>query len=125
MLPKTEGKPGDVDQQVELEDAEEKLPERVKHLDEKVPPETDVGGQVGEEKVDAVGRGEEGPGGGSDEVGECEEGEDGGEEDSGLSSGEFLARFSNEMSPGGYRNVQQWKRSCRGFVEEQSRSLGG
>lgn len=59
-MPQPDGEPGRVGEQVQLEDAEEEQPEGVEHLNEEVPPETDVGREVREEELDAVGGGEEG-----------------------------------------------------------------
>lgn len=59
--PHADGQPADVGEEVQPEDGEEKATEGVEDLDEEVPPETDVGREVGQSELDAVGARKECP----------------------------------------------------------------
>ena len=50
------GKAWHVRRSMEPEDAKEELAERVKHLDEEVPPETDIGRKIRKKKANAISR---------------------------------------------------------------------
>lgn len=88
MATKPDGEGEDVDQEVQLEDAEEEAAEAVKHFDEEVPPQADVGHEVLEEEVDSVGCVEKFPGAAGDGPGEAEEPAKGEAEEDGAGYGE-------------------------------------
>ena len=56
------------------ENAQEEFSEAIKHFGEKVPPESDVWGEIGKEQLYAVGGGNELPGGACEQIREVEKG---------------------------------------------------
>lgn len=61
LRPQADGQAAHVGREVEPEDGEEEGPEGVEHLDEEVPPQADVWGEVGQRELDAIRAGEELP----------------------------------------------------------------
>lgn len=87
-----DGQAADVGEEVQPEDGEEEAAEGVEDLDEEVPPEADVGREVGERELDAVGALEEGPRVPRQDEGHAEEGGQAAGHDGGVRGGEVYGR---------------------------------